>query len=292
MRREWRPWRHINTIQACTDNTYPEAKKVQKRASAGSEEVSGQARGGERGGVVIVIALLPIEVPLLHRPPGAVARSTRCKCAPSALGCCWVGVQWVVVSGCSVTRPLPLPGSPALGVSGERLCVRPASRLRLSCCMMGGTCMVTLGPLALGRGQSAPRYSDPTWMGIQLSMNTPPCAPRLCRLQGCVDEPHVVLGMWLLEACKPCPGVRWLLPRCLPSVQGMFEGVLDGHQLSLEGGAVVRRPPRHFCPTRGRTGPWFGHYAGSARAVSEVYAAVPRDDLGMAISACCRSSEW
>ncbi|KAG0725082.1 hypothetical protein GWK47_039275 [Chionoecetes opilio] len=70
----------------------------------------------------------------------------------------------------------------------------------------------------------------------------------------------------------------------------MFEGVLDGHQLSLECGAVVRRPPRQLCPTRGDERGTCSATIRVDRAVSEVYTLSRSATWAMAISACCRSS--
>ena len=53
------------------------------------------------------------------------------------------------------------------------------------------------------------------------------------------DELHVVAGVWLLQDLQRCSGVSVHDHHCLWATLGVLEGVKDGHQLSLEGGAVV-----------------------------------------------------
>ncbi|KAG0711201.1 hypothetical protein GWK47_021121 [Chionoecetes opilio] len=166
-------------------NAYAGAKKYKAGISPPVRRVSRQATGGSRGDVVTVSHLRHlVTLPgatgcgyVMYQRGGGAARST-----PNITS---LGV-WRTMRAALPSRPLssPPPAGWAAGagpglrgaVAGQdRSALRPRLACALSCCRLGGTCMVTLGPLAarLAAASAASLPRDPYVAGDPVEPDTP-----------------------------------------------------------------------------------------------------------------------
>ena len=87
----------------------------------------------------------------------------------------------------------------------------------------------------------------------------PLCDETLQAAQDGGDKAHVLAGMVLLKDLQPCSGVSVQHHSGLLMVLGVLKGQLDGHQLCLQCGAVVRCPGKQLraggLPLSGSTKP-------------------------------------
>ena len=160
------------------------------------------------------------------------------------------GIKWLVLCGSSIPSRLPfscflLPVC-LVGLAG---CNTPSSCLYLPQTgrQVPGHPRTPSGPLGCRISSLVASYSH--MAGYPVEPHLPPMGGKaLEAAQDSGDEAHIVFWVWLLEGLQPCPGVCMQHNCSLLTVFGVLQGQLDGHQLCLQGGAVVGSSLTQLCP--------------------------------------------
>ena len=205
-----------------------------------------------------VATLLPLKA-IIQLLPGAVAQPYSLQQYAVYTRLLLGGIQQLVGSGSSVPGsllpPLELLVNP-VGFYGDSA---SDSLLHLALAEWDRSCHMGFLRGSPGSGVSglvAPDAHMAGRLGIQLSLTSRPCATRLQAAQDGGDEAHNVVG---LQDLQPRPAVGVQHHGVLFTVLGMLKGQLDGHQLCLQCGAVVRCPGKQLrasgLPLSGSTKP-------------------------------------